>query len=119
MPLLLPLFPPLLPVPTIALLAANVIGDGDDCGNRCGRNGRSDNGGAFRSFSEVMFKILHYKSNHLNIKYEEWDGLVDRSKMARTPHSRRGHAVAVVFVFIVILGGGIGGGSGITATHYR
>jgi len=107
-----------LPVPTITLLAANVIGDGDDRGNRCGRNSRSDNVGAYRSFSKVMFKILDYESNHLNIKYEEWDGPVDQSEAARTPHSRHGRTVVVVFVFIVLLGGGIGGGSGITATCY-
>ncbi len=36
------------------------------------------------------------------------------------PHLRRSRASAVVFVFIVFLGRGIGGGSaGITTTHHR
>jgi hypothetical protein len=52
----------------LPLLAADVIGDGGDCGNGCGGNGSSGDNGAFRSFSGVMFKILHIKSNILNIK---------------------------------------------------
>ncbi len=65
-------------------------------------------------------RILHIKSNVVNIKLDkegggaEWDGQVDRSEAARTPHLRRG----VIFVFIILLGGGVGGGSGITATHH-
>ena len=53
------------------LLAADVIGDGSNCGNGCGRNGGSVNNGTFRSFSGVMFKILHIKSNILNIKLDK------------------------------------------------
>ena len=49
----------------------------------------------------------------------EWDGPVDRSEAVRMPHLRRGHAAAVVFFFIVLLGEGVGGRSGITATHHR
>ena len=56
------------------LLAADVIGDGDDCGNGCGGNGGSGDNGAFRSFSKVMFKILHIKSNILNIKLDKERG---------------------------------------------
>jgi hypothetical protein len=47
----------------LALLTANVIGEGGDCGNGCGGNGGSSNDGAFRYFSGVMFKILHIKSD--------------------------------------------------------
>jgi len=56
-----------LPIPLPLLLAADVIGDGGNCGNGCGGNGGSGDGGAFRSFSGVMFKILHFKCNILNI----------------------------------------------------
>ena len=56
------------------LLAADVIGDGDDCGNGCGGNGGSGDNGAFRSFSKVMFKILHIKSNILIIKLDKERG---------------------------------------------
>ena len=47
--------------PPLPLLAADVIGDGSDCGNGCGGNGGSGDGGAFRSFSGVMFKIYILK----------------------------------------------------------
>jgi hypothetical protein len=60
--------------PPLPLLAADVIGDGGDCGNGCDRNGNSGNDRAFRSFSRVMFKILHIKSNILNIKLDEEGG---------------------------------------------
>jgi len=60
--------------PPLPLLAADVIGDGDDCGNGCGGNGGSSDNGAFRSFSRVMFKILHIKSNILNIKPDKEGG---------------------------------------------
>jgi hypothetical protein len=60
--------------PPLPLLAANVIGKGGDCGNGCGGNGGSGKDGAFRSFSGVMFKILHIKSNILNIKLDEEGG---------------------------------------------
>jgi len=56
------------------LLVADVIGDGGDCGNGCGRNGDINNGGEFRSFSGVMFKILQIKINILNIKLKEKGG---------------------------------------------
>jgi len=58
----------------LPLLAADVIGDGSDCGNGCGRNGGIDDNGTFRSFSGVMFKILHIKSNILNIKLDKEGG---------------------------------------------
>jgi hypothetical protein len=67
-------------------MAANVIGDGKDCGNGCRGNGVSSNGGAFRSFSGVMFKILHIKSNILNIKLDEEGG----RRMGRTGGLIRG-----------------------------
>ena len=60
--------------PSLPLLAADVIGNGGDCGNGCGGNGGSGNNGAFRSFSGLMFKILHIKSNILNIKLDEEGG---------------------------------------------
>ena len=44
----------------------------------------------------------------------EWDGPVDRSEAVRMPHLYRGRAAAVVFFFIVLLGEGVGGRSGIT-----
>jgi hypothetical protein len=47
------LFPPL------PLLAADVISQGGNCGNGCSGNGGSGDDRAFRSFSGVMFKILH------------------------------------------------------------
>ena len=61
------------------LLAADVIGDGDNCGNRCGGNGGSGNDGALRYFSGVMFKILHIKSNILNIKLTRRGGVAERN----------------------------------------
>jgi len=71
-----------------------------------------------------MFRVLHVKSNTLNIKLDEegegrrMGGPVDRSKAARAPHSRRGRMVAEAFVnLIAVHGGGVGGGIGITATH--
>jgi hypothetical protein len=63
--------------PPLPLLAANVIGKGGDCGNGCGGNGGSGKDGAFRSFSGVMFKILHIKSNILNIKLDEEGGVTE------------------------------------------
>jgi len=60
--------------PPLPLLAANVIGDSRDCGNGCGGNGGSGDGGAFRSFSGMMFKILHIKSKILNIKLDKKEG---------------------------------------------
>jgi hypothetical protein len=58
----------------------NERGDGNDnkgnnCGKGCGRNGCSDDDGAFRSFTGVMFKILLIKSNILNIKLDEEGGV--------------------------------------------
>jgi len=55
----------------LPLLAADVIGDGGDCGNDCGGNGGSGDDGAFRSFPGLIFKILHIKSNILNIKLDK------------------------------------------------
>ncbi len=52
------------------MLAANVIGKGGNCGNGCGGNGGSGDDGAFRSVSEVMFKILYVKSSILNINLD-------------------------------------------------
>ena len=63
-----------MPPPLPLLLAADVIGDGGDCGNSCSGNRGSGYDGVFRSFSEVMFKILHIKSNILNIELEEEGG---------------------------------------------
>ena len=60
--------------PPLPLLATDVIGDGSDCGNSCGGNGGSGNDGACRSFSGVMFKILHITSNILNIKLDKEGG---------------------------------------------
>ncbi len=37
----------------------------------------------------------------------EWDGRVDQSEVARTPHSCRGGVAAVVFIIVVVLGGGV------------
>jgi hypothetical protein len=79
--------------PPLPLLAANVIGNGSNCGNSCGGNSASGNGGAFASFSGVMFKIQHIKSNKMNTKLDkgggfvEWDRPVDQSEAARKPHS--------------------------------
>jgi hypothetical protein len=67
-------------------MAADVIGDSEDCGNGCSRNGVSSNGGAFRSFSGLMFKILNIKSNILNIKLDEEGG----RRMGRTGRLIRG-----------------------------
>ena len=69
-----------------------------------------------------MFKILLIKINILYIKLgqgggvAEWDGPVDRSEGARTPHSCGGHVLVVVSVVVVVLGGVVGDGSDITAT---
>ena len=96
-----------LPPPLPLLLAADVLGDGGDCGNGCSRNGDSGYGGEFRSFSGVIFIILHIKSNILNIKLDEEGGgrrmdvPVDRSKAARAPHSGHRGVAAVVFVILV------------------
>ena len=60
--------------PPLPLLATDVIGDGNNCGNSCGGNGGSGNDGACRSFSGVMFKILHITSNILNIKLDKEGG---------------------------------------------
>jgi hypothetical protein len=47
----------------LPLLAADVIGDGGDCGKGCGGNGGSGDGGALRNSSGVMFKILNINRN--------------------------------------------------------
>ena len=63
-----------------------------------------------RSFFEVMFKIFLIKSNILNIKLDkeagiaEWDGPMDRTEAARTPHLCHGRSSAVFFVVLGILG---------------
>jgi hypothetical protein len=64
-----PLFPPPLPAPTIATGGCRCHWQ-----RRCGGNGRSGDNEAFRSFFGVMFKILHIKSNILNIKLDEEGG---------------------------------------------
>jgi hypothetical protein len=61
-------------LPPLPLLAADFIGDGGNCGNGCGGKDGSGNCRAFRSFSGVMFKILHIKSNILNIKLDKEGG---------------------------------------------
>ena len=68
------------------LLATDVIGDGSDCGNSCGGNGGSGNDGACRSFSGVMFKILHIKSNILNIKLDPPVVVEDRQHTVLAAH---------------------------------
>jgi len=76
-----------------------------------------------RSFFKVMFKLFLIKCNILNIKLDEewgiteWDGPVHRTVAARMPHLCRGCLAAVVFVVVVVLSRGIGGGSGSTAAH--
>ena len=76
-----------------------------------------------RSFFEVMFKIFLIKSNILNIKLDkeagiaEWDGPMDRTEAARTPHLCRGRSSAVFFGVLGVLGRCIGGVSGSTAAR--
>ena len=60
--------------PPFPLLAADVIGDGGNCGDGCGGDGGRGDDGAFRSFSGMMFKILHIKCYILNIKLDEEGG---------------------------------------------
>ena len=70
------------------LLAADVIGEGGDCGNGCRGNGGSDDDRAFRYFSGVMFKILHIKCNILNIKLDKEGGGGCRMDMATVVTTR-------------------------------